>query len=322
MMKRRTRIAGTTALLLALLLSVGAVGARYRSDLRASREATTGATIAETACGPIEYATRGEGPPALMIHGAGGGYDQGLLLAQALGGELRWIVPSRFGYLGTPMPGDASTPMQADAHACLLDALGIQRAAVVGLSAGGPSALQLVLRHPERSTALVMMCAVSRQDPPRGPLAELAYRVILTSDFPFWIMNTLARSTLTAMLGVDRETQARLSPRDAELIARMLASIHPVAARRTGILFDMDRLVEGPYPLERIRAPTLVVHARDDALVPVGHGEHTARGIPGARAILLEEGGHMGYAFQSGVLSEIREFLERHAIGYADTIGA
>jgi pimeloyl-ACP methyl ester carboxylesterase len=49
---------------------------------------------------------------------------------------------SRFGYLRTPLPADASAAAQADAHACLLDALGIRRAAIVGASAGAPSAMQ------------------------------------------------------------------------------------------------------------------------------------------------------------------------------------
>jgi 2-hydroxy-6-oxonona-2,4-dienedioate hydrolase len=51
----------------------------YRRDLKASRERLRGASrIIETACGPIEYAEAGEGAPILMIHGAGGGFDQGL----------------------------------------------------------------------------------------------------------------------------------------------------------------------------------------------------------------------------------------------------
>jgi pimeloyl-ACP methyl ester carboxylesterase len=311
-MKAGMRIALATAI--GLVLVSLAIAPRYRSDLRASHEAITGGRIVDTACGPIEVATRGEGPPVLMIHGAGGGYDQGLLFAQALGGEFRWIVPSRFGYLGTPLPEDASTPLQADAHACLLDALGIDRVAVVGVSAGGPSALQLALRHPERVTGLAMLCAVSRRDPPRGPVADFAFRLVLTRDFPFWVMNTAARPALAAMLGVDRETLARLPPQDAALMNQALARIHPVAERRAGIVFDMGRLVaDAPYPLERIRTPTLVVHARDDALVPVGHAENTAAGIRGARLVLLEEGGHMGYLFQSGVLSEIRGFLDARA---------
>lgn len=72
--------------------------------------------IAETRHGPLEYASRGKGPPVLVVHGAGGGFDQGLLFSKAFGGGgYRWIAPSRFGCLGSPLPEDASTAAQADA---------------------------------------------------------------------------------------------------------------------------------------------------------------------------------------------------------------
>lgn len=55
------------------------------------------------------------------------------------------------------MPPDASPAAQADAHACLLDALGIRQAAVLGASAGAPSAMQMAISHPERVSALILM---------------------------------------------------------------------------------------------------------------------------------------------------------------------
>jgi len=109
----------------------------YRSDIRAAKERVmSGSQIIETRCGPIEYATMGEGLPMLVVHGAGGGYDQGLWIARDNVGEgFRIIAPSRFGYLRTPLPLDASPAAQADAHACLLDALNISKVAVLGVSA-------------------------------------------------------------------------------------------------------------------------------------------------------------------------------------------
>jgi len=70
-----------------------------------------------TARGPIEYAVQGHGIPVLAVHGAGGGYDQGLLVAgNAFGEGYQVIAPSRFGYLRTPVPPDVSPAAQADAH--------------------------------------------------------------------------------------------------------------------------------------------------------------------------------------------------------------
>ncbi|HET7131312.1 MAG TPA: hypothetical protein VFJ95_03655 [Gammaproteobacteria bacterium] len=54
----------------------------YRDDIRRARESVAaGSTVADTPCGPMEYAVTGSGSPVLSIHGAGGGFDQGLVLA-------------------------------------------------------------------------------------------------------------------------------------------------------------------------------------------------------------------------------------------------
>jgi len=84
--------------------------------------------LLETRCGPIEYQEAGQGVPLLVVHGSGGGHDQGMAFARPLARRgIRVIAMSRFGYLRTPMPADASVPAQADAHVCLLDALGMAR---------------------------------------------------------------------------------------------------------------------------------------------------------------------------------------------------
>jgi pimeloyl-ACP methyl ester carboxylesterase len=106
---------------------------------------------------PIEYGEQGVGIPLLSIHGAGGGFDQGLANAAELAGDgFRIIAPSRFGYLRTPVPQDVSPAAQADAHSALLSRLNIPKAIVVGVSAGARSAVELALRHPEKVSALVL----------------------------------------------------------------------------------------------------------------------------------------------------------------------
>src|SRR3712207_796876 len=99
---------------------------RYRPHMRElHRELTAGSRVASTTKGPIEYALLGEGPPVLVAHGIGGGYDQGLLVTRLTDDRpFKLICVSRFGYLRTPMPLDASPEAQADAYAALLDSLG------------------------------------------------------------------------------------------------------------------------------------------------------------------------------------------------------
>src|SRR4029078_10907025 len=125
----------TTFLVFGATAGVGTWGyLAFQRDLRASRERLRDKSrVVETRCGPIEYAEVGEGLPVLVVHGAGGGFDQGMEFGQPLVERgFKVIAMSRFGYLQTPMPTDASPAAQADAHLALMDALGIGRAAVFG----------------------------------------------------------------------------------------------------------------------------------------------------------------------------------------------
>src|SRR6266545_2715105 len=114
----RARVRRAVSILIGLLV-VGLSGLAYisyRRDIHQARERISmGGQIVQTPCGPIEYALAGDGPPVLVVHGAGGGYDQGLEIGEPLvNSGFRVIAMSRFGYLRTPLPGDAP-PMQTPA---------------------------------------------------------------------------------------------------------------------------------------------------------------------------------------------------------------
>jgi pimeloyl-ACP methyl ester carboxylesterase len=146
------------------LLSLAAGGAlgviRYRRDLRRdqNRLAAIRRAVIDTGFGRVEYTQDGDGPPVLIVHGVLGGCDFGIGPGRAsIPAGYRIISPSRFGYLGSPMPTDPSPASQADAFAALLDHLELADAAVVGFSAGSSSTLQLALRHPNRVSRLMLI---------------------------------------------------------------------------------------------------------------------------------------------------------------------
>ncbi len=92
---------------------------RDMQSIRKRRSAES--QIIPTRHGLVEFKTRGSGPAVLVVHGTGGGFDQGIAIAQAFGGDgVRWVAPSRFGYLRALLPADASTAYQADAFIVLL----------------------------------------------------------------------------------------------------------------------------------------------------------------------------------------------------------
>src|SRR5882672_548751 len=82
-------------------LAAGLTYESYRRELALERmRVSAGSRVAETPCGPIEFASAGEGPAVLIVHAAGGGYDQGLDFAEELvRAGLRVVTMSRFGYL-------------------------------------------------------------------------------------------------------------------------------------------------------------------------------------------------------------------------------
>ncbi|MBI3597520.1 MAG: alpha/beta hydrolase [Nitrospirae bacterium] len=314
---------GVSAIVGLLIAGLGGrIYYRYQRDIRRSRErVSTGSQIVNTPCGSIEYAVTGEGLPVLVVHGAGGGYDQGLDIARAtIGGGFRIIAMSRFGYLRSPLPTDASASAQADAHACLLDALSIRRAAVMGFSAGAPSSLQFALRHPERCAALVLGVPYTYAPRPAGgpqvppsAVLEFLFNTALKSDFLFWLATEVARRILIRVILATPPAVLNDAGADERArVGQVLRHILPIRQRRQGLLNDAAVTASIPrYELERIAVPTLVLSAADDLFGTFERARYTAQHIPGARFIGYESGGHMLVGRGKEVRSEIMTFLRQ-----------
>jgi pimeloyl-ACP methyl ester carboxylesterase len=267
---------------------------RFRRDIRkAEARLAEGGLMAETACGAVEYADRGSGIPVLSIHGSGGGYDQGLVLGELLGDGFRVIAPSRFGYLNSPYPENHSVVDQAHTYACLLDYLGLEKVSVMAISAGGTSALQFAQLYPERVASLVMVSAVSNVRPVRD-VNESMQSALLT-DVVFWAASTLATDKVLEFFGVSSNAQATMTDEEMDQARSVVRLMNPLRRRKSGLDHDSTEanLFDGArFDLGSITAPTLVIHAEDDAFIPIVHGEYTAAHIPGARFIRFDTGGH------------------------------
>lgn len=299
-------------------LAVAAMWARaaYRRDLAGARaRVSTGSEIAQTDCGPIEYAVRGEGPPVLVVHGAGGGFDQGLSTGRMLDG-FRVIAPSRFGYLGTPLPRDASPEAQADALACLLYSLEVDRAAVVAFSAGAPSAMQLCLRHPDRCSALVLLVPLAWMDRPT-PSARMSramqsvVQYALHSDLVYWTATHVLRGAMTeSILGTPLADVERSSTADQRRVDDMLELVLPISLREKGLRNDQHvAQTLHRYELERMTVPTLVIGVENCLYKTYEPARYTAKHIPGARFISYPDGGHLGVGHDAEISAEVRQFL-------------
>ena len=269
----------------------------------------------ESLFGTLEYALAGEGAPMLILHGAGGGFDQALDVAGAFPDIGYWLIaPSRFGYLRSTMPENPTTAMQADVYAQLLDTLGIDKTVVVSISAGSWSSLQFAARHPARCRALVLLVPADFLPAGTAIHGGAVAKAIFASDFAAWsalksllfIPGAMTRIILGTDTEVIRVAQAREKGRVLEILKHLL----PVFARRAGMKFDVEtaaRYAEDPF--DKIACPVLTISAEDDRLGTAGRAKLIADSVINGRAIIFPTGGHALVGRYDDVVCEITRFL-------------
>ena len=302
-------------LIIAAFLGLSAYGA-YRRDLtRLRADLTEGSSLIDTRHGFMEVATAGQGTPVLVLHGAGGGYDQALLLARMFGPPgHRWIAVSRFGYLRSPLPADPSTHAQAEALLDILDALDIDRAGILAMSGGVPPALQLAAMAPDRITGLALLSSAPFTPLTAGsqdlPMPAWAYQALFSSDFPIWAILHTAPGLLDPAFDVTPALRAALTRDETAIVAALVQTFLPVTDRLSGLANEGAAIdPAASYPLDRITAPTLIVHARDDGINPFPIAEFLTGSLPGARFLPLKTGGHLLLGHKAEVIAAIAETL-------------
>lgn len=261
--------------------------------------------VIDLAGGPVEYRLERRGPRAvLMLHG--GHMRAALPLGEDVFADAGCTVlaVSRPGY-GRTAAG-ASPDRFADTVADLCGALGIASlAAVVGQSAGGPTAVALAARHPELVERLILQSAVGLLPWPDrrtrvGARAVFGRRTERLTWAAIHLLTRRAPGAALRLLLPDltsrpaRELIAGLDPlHRAELLALF-------GRMRSGAGFADDMRATEPSTVERRAAqaaevdrPTLVIATRDDGSVSFEHAQSLADAIPGARLITSAAPSHM-----------------------------
>lgn len=283
-----------------------------RTRLEAERQ------LAQTRYGSIEYASWGNGPAVPVFHGAGGGFDQGRLIAEAFGGDgFQWIAPSRFGYLGSPLPSDASTAAQADAFADLLDHLGVDRVAILGFSGGVPPALQFAERYPDRTAAVALLSSAPftpyAPRPQQRPIPDWVYQALFANDVIYWALAKASPRTLREAFDVRPDLSANLPQQEREFVARLVDAFLPASLRVAGVRNEGAAIdPEATYALESIAAPTLVIHARDDHINDFEIGVAISQRVPGAEFVPIDAGGHLLLGHHEDVQTRVSSFIAQN----------
>jgi pimeloyl-ACP methyl ester carboxylesterase len=265
--------------------------------------------VMTTARGRIEYAVVGVGTPVLVLHGTPGGIDAAQLMARFLPKDrFAAILVSRPGYMDTPLGPDPSIDSEAELLAALLDELRIDRVGIHCWSGGGPAAYRLAVRHPERVRSLVAFAAVSEAYP--TPRLKFVDRLLLQTRPGNRLLSYLAakrpeqfvtgvlasEGALSRQLLRERVAHVMANPPKRDFVVGLGLTAEQTAERRIG--YDNDTREFGAITtleLERITAPTLVIHGTADSDVPFAHSENAASSIPGAELLSLDTGTHLAF---------------------------
>lgn len=314
MIARRAVLTGLGGI--ALAAGAWATGACRATLAAAEARISRRSTIFQTSAGPLEYAVTGRGPPLMMIHGTGGGFDQGLLFAHGLvEAGFQIIAPSRFGYLRSAFPEDASPTHQADVLAELLDHLGLDRIAVAGGSAGALTAAEFALRHPDRCSHLILIVPavnLTGRDPVEfTAFQQVAVERVLNSDVWFWAFWRFAPDTLLrTLLATDPALLVRVPPEERHRADLIREGLMPISHKTDGLRADgFWAGTPSPVAFENITQPSLILSCADDLFGTADTARLLADRIPAAHLVVYPEGGHIWLGHDADLTQDIREFI-------------
>ncbi len=223
----------------------------------------------------------GPGLPLVLAHGLLMDHEMFAPQVAAFGDRHRVVTWDERGHgLTETTPDDFSYWDSADDLRGLLDALGIGRAVVGGMSQGGFVSMRFALRHPERVAGLVLIdTQAGLEDPDALPRYEAMVDVWVT-DGP---SDLIAEATAAIIIGPGRPESG---PWMAKWKARPVDGVRQVFLT----LVTRDDLTGR---LGEISAPALVIHGEEDAAIDVWRAEALVAGLPGARPLVRVPGaGH------------------------------
>ena len=243
--------------------------------------------IVEVAGGELWYEEEGVGDPLLLIQGLG--QSSWVSRFHRAGLVERWrtiVFDNRGTGRSSKPPGPYSIEQHADDAVAILDALGMDQAHVLGHSMGGYIAQALALRHPERVRSLVLV-GTSAGAPTHAPVPrETLDAWLANADRP---PEAFARATAFLSFAPGW-TDEHPDEYEAFLTARLE---HPTPPECFRAQLDATTVwLEAGAPVEKIMAPTLVVHGDADRVVPIANGRGVAARIPRARLAVVPGAGH------------------------------
>ncbi len=250
------------------------------------------------------FESSGDGPPVLLVMGLGMNATGWWRTIPVLAGFRVIAFDNRGVGRSERTPGPYTVAEMADDAVSVLDAAGVDRAHVYGISLGGMIAQEVALRHPSRVDALVLGATTPGGDAhvPAGEdvVAFVRLRAQMTAEHAVWASVPINYAERTRREGGDRiaeDVAQRLRyPVEAEYYSAQLAAANGHDAR-----------------VEDIRAPTLVVHGEEDVLIPPANGERLAAAIPGAELRTWPGAAHLYFTDEPEVDRSVARWLSERS---------
>jgi pimeloyl-ACP methyl ester carboxylesterase len=248
----------------------------------------------EARAGSVQILRGGDGPPLLFLHAAGGA-GTWLPFHGLLARRFEVIAPDHPGFGGSDdMPEVEAIDDLVYHYLDVLDRLGLERVNVVGGSVGGWIAAELAVHSPHRIERLALLGAAGLRVP-----GNMATDVFLMT--PDQVVATLYKHPEPVL-------QAMPAEPDVDFILAMQRDMAALARYGWTPYLNDPKLERR---LHRVAAPTLVLWADDDHVMPIEHGRRYAERIPDATLRVIEDCGHAMYFERPDAFADaVTEFLE------------
>lgn len=261
----------------------------------------------------------GVGDPVLLLHGLGATKASFLTTARALAGRYRVIVPDLLGHGDTSKPrGPYDPPMFARFVVDVMDALGIDRALLVGNSMGGRIAIETALRHPDRVRALALLCPAMAFIKLRQLVPVVRYLRPELAAVPMPIPRGLLIRSMRRLFAVPDRLPRSWYEAGADEFLRIWRDVRArvaLSAATRSLYLDEPRGPDGFWTrLGGLERPALFVWGERDPLVPVAFSRWVTRTHPEAESVILDDCGHVPqFELPAATHKHVLDFFSRAA---------
>lgn len=249
-------------------------------------------SIFETTLGPIEVRLVGKGRPLLFIHGGHVDCRETIFQKGLDPGMFQFICPSRPGYGQTPLSRvNASSKGSAELLIALLDKLGVSQATVIGISAGGLTALELAANYPERVEQLILMSALTKNWFNKTAKVYKGGKIIFSpamEAFTWFLYRQAFRLFENSVAKLMFRELSKFRP--IEFTHDELSELKKMTMKmrsRKGFSNDLDQSVD-PASLSKIECRVLVLHSEYDNSVDASHPENALQLIKSCKLVTFK----------------------------------